>query len=488
MLIKQLLKRFIIIINMLFLLLLLYACTKETESIQFLNKEPEIHIGEVIPLKVAILPDDADDQEVSFTSSNTEVAKVVRYDLYALSEGKALITVQQKGTDYDAWYVNVEYVSPESMQLTEQIKTLGIGRTLKLSVDFSPEYTTDKNVIYESSDTSVLQVHGNTLKAISEGTATITARHSCGLSTQLTLTATPVIPEKIEITTESFLNINSTKPITIVFTPNDVTDKNVIWKSSDESIISIENDIITACNIGTVTITAVHKSGLQAQKEIEVKPIQASSISISSKSNGDIYIDDSLKLAVEVSPSDVTDKSVIWSSSNPEVATVNKGVVKGVYPGTAEITVTTGNGKSDSFNVTVSAPLVDKPSNGYSYNYTKRKREAPFEVKVPQGTEHYYVKLKDDISDKTIISLFLYPGSTSEIKVPFGTYKMYYASGTTWRGIKFLFGTETTYSKADALLTFSLNGHYYNGHTVELIKQVGGNLSTSTSNQNEFAD
>lgn len=120
---------------------------------------------------------------------------------------------------------------------------------------------------------------------------------------------------------------------------------------------------------GTNTVNAVktfqRKYGLSADgivgpqtrnKMIEAwnatKVVYASSISISS-SNMNLTIGYNEQLSASIEPSNTTDKSIRWSSSNNGVATVNNGVVSGVSEGTADITASTSNGKTATCKVHV---------------------------------------------------------------------------------------------------------------------------------------
>ena len=120
---------------------------------------------------------------------------------------------------------------------------------------------------------------------------------------------------------------------------------------------------------GTNTVNAVktfqRKYGLTADgivgpqtrnKMIEAwnatKVVYASSISISS-SNMNLTIGYNEQLSASIEPSNTTDKSIRWSSSNSSVATVNNGVVSGVNEGTADITASTVNGKTATCKVHV---------------------------------------------------------------------------------------------------------------------------------------
>ena len=76
---------------------------------------------------------------------------------------------------------------------------------------------------------------------------------------------------------------------------------------------------------------------------------------IYTKASANIYMGETLQLPVSFAPTNVTDKSVKWSSSNTKVATVDQnGLVKGVGSGSAIITVTASNGLSTGAVITVS--------------------------------------------------------------------------------------------------------------------------------------
>ncbi len=98
------------------------------------------------------------------------------------------------------------------------------------------------------------------------------------------------------------------------------------------------------------------------EQEPDVDNIKATGISISGTgvNNGKLSVmtgNRNLTLTATVRPSDATDKTVVWTSSNPSVATVtDKGVVSFVAGGTTTITATCGE-VSDSIEVTVNARI-----------------------------------------------------------------------------------------------------------------------------------
>ena len=121
-------------------------------------------------------------------------------------------------------------------------------------------------------------------------------------------------------------------------------------------------------------------------------------------------------------------------------------------------------------------PLPQTGDNTTSYD----NGVAPLSIKTsPNGGYHYFVKIVNIVNHQELGSYFIRSGGMLEIKVPLGTYEIKYATGKQWYGTSYLFGPETTYSKADSLFTFRFDGYQYSGYTLELIMQRNGNLRTS---------
>jgi hypothetical protein len=105
---------------------------------------------------------------------------------------------------------------------------------------------------------------------------------------------------------------------------------------------------------------------------------------------------------------------------------------------------------------------------------------APLNIKTsPTGGYHYFVKIVNAGTNQELGSYFIRSGGILDIQAPLGTYEIKYATGKQWYGTAYLFGPETSYSKADSKFTFSFDGYQYSGYTVELIMQQNGNLRTS---------
>lgn len=132
----------------------------------------------------------------------------------------------------------------------------------------------------------------------------------------------------------------------------------VSFSSSDSNVASVDfNGKVTALSAGNATITATTNYGTTATCEVTVNPALATSISLN-QSTLNIAVGGSQTLIATVLPEYTSNKTVIWQSSNTNVATVNdNGEVTGMSPGTVSITATTTDGSnlSASCSVTVTS-------------------------------------------------------------------------------------------------------------------------------------
>jgi uncharacterized protein YjdB len=357
-------------ISLLFIALVLNGCAKKTETIQFLNNETSINVGDRLSLQTAVIPADAN-QDIVLKSSDEGIAIVNGQELLAVADGTVTITALQDNVVYGSFTISINPVLATDIKFSQESLELGIGRSVEILADLIPINTTNRNITYASSDSSIAKVDGNSVTAISAGSAIITAAHASGLTADLAINVIPVLPDVIEISGASSLQINSSDTLSVDFSPVDVTDRNITWSSSDKKILSVKNGVLFANKIGTAVVTATHTSGIIAAKEVEVTPIPAQKVSLSSNSGGIVYAKESLTLTAKIFPDDTTDKTLTWSSDNPSIASVKNGKVTGVSAGTTSIRATTINQIEAVFNVTVksSTQNMKVTVSAYSSDY-----------------------------------------------------------------------------------------------------------------------
>lgn len=215
---------------------------------------------------------------------------------------------------------------------------------------------------WKSDDTAVATVDQNgKVTAVGKGSATITATTEDGKYTAtctVKVSPAPVAANDVTLTPDkTTLNVGEKQTLTATVLPADATNKNVTWVSSDTSVATVENGVVTAIGKGTATITVTTADGgYTATCEVTVK-LPVSAVTLNETSTA-LVVGNTKQLTATVAPANADDSTVTWKSGNTNVATVDQtGKVTAVGVGTTTITATAG-GKSATCTVTVTAKPV----------------------------------------------------------------------------------------------------------------------------------
>ena len=115
--------------------------------------------------------------------------------------------------------------------------------------------------------------------------------------------------------------------LTATVNPDNASNKNVTWSSTDSSVASVENGKVKALKVGTTTITVKTEDGEKtATCDITVKAevYHVTSV-VLDQTTAELTEGEELILTATVQPENATNKNVIWSSSSPSVAYVSDG-------------------------------------------------------------------------------------------------------------------------------------------------------------------
>ncbi|EBG6035433.1 Ig domain-containing protein [Salmonella enterica] len=133
------------------------------------------------------------------------------------------------------------------------------------------------------------------------------------------------------------------------------------WTSANDQVATVSGTgLVTGVAPGKVKITATDKqTQLSASVEVTVKPVSVESVTVTPDSTS-VEKGKSVKLRVDVQPSNATNKRVTWTSKNSDKATVDQnGNVAGVAVGTATIEVVSQDGSHKATaTVEVTEPVV----------------------------------------------------------------------------------------------------------------------------------
>ena len=333
---------------------------KETQvqvsSVSLNTATIEMVEGETFSLVATVLPKDAEYDGVMWASSNASVASVNSGTVTTVKEGTATITASAGGKSATCTVkVSTKVVAVTSITFDKTSLSMKVGGTETITATVSPYNATDKTITWSSSDVSVATVADGKVTAKKPGTATITAKSGSCIA-ECTVTVSVDVASVTLDKTSIELAEGETATLTATVKPDDATDKNVTWSSSDESIAKVDNGKVTAIEAGSVTITA-KAGGKEAQCSVTVIA-KVTGVKLD-KTSLRLMPEDKATLTATVSPDNAQNKNVTWTSDNENVAVVKNGEVTAMAEGTATITVITEDGQfTASCKVTVSNDIT----------------------------------------------------------------------------------------------------------------------------------
>ena len=366
------------------------------------KSELKLKKGETATLSASLNPSNATD-EIIWSSSDTKVATISNGKVNAIEVGTATITAKAGSVSATCKVtVSSDAVSIAEISLDKTSVTLKAGESTTLTATVSPSNATDKTVTWSSSNTGVATVSGGKVTAVSEGSATITAKAgdktaSCSVKVDKNV----IVVSEISLSRSSItLKTGESATLSATVSPSNATDKNVTWSSSDTSVATVSDGKVSATGEGSATITATagDKSATCTVK-VEKNVVSATGVTISQTSLT-LKVGESATLSASVSPTNATDKTVTWSSSDSNIAKVNDGKVTAVSEGSATIkaaagkvsticTVTVTKDKTENQNQNLQQ---DKPRDQPN---SQPKTEAPADIHFDRVTVYYQDQFSD---------------------------------------------------------------------------------------------
>lgn len=342
--------------------------------------------GNTASLYANIQPNNAENQNVQWISSNDKVATVENGVVYAWKNGSAEITAITEDGNFEAQCsVTVEgVIELEGIELSETTLLLqGDGSSALLTVASKPLGAYIPEVVWNTSDENVVSVNelGN-VTAVANGKATVTAESkdkkflaSCqvtveGLSKNVSIESVNFTEDSIELTDK-----NNTHTLVTVITPANAANKQCTYYSEDEDVAVVDDKgKVTAVGNGRTNICVVSSDGrFEALCKVKVAgfadtkatslKLDHNYLEIAQGGNGYLY--------VKAEPVTST-QDLYWSSSNTKIVDVVADefgtsaelivYADAVMGSTALITVSTEDGVSAECFVVVTEYAVKKLS------------------------------------------------------------------------------------------------------------------------------
>ena len=334
--------------------------------------------GTSVTLTASVLPANATNSTISWSSSNTAVATVTSTGLVSgISPGVATITASSTdGSNKSglcAVTVNIPPILVTAVSLPAT-SSFNAGTGITLTATVLPVNASNSTLSWTSSNTAVATVSNTGLvSGIAPGNATITATSTDGTNKSgicsVTVNVPPILVTSVALSATASFNAGSAITLTATVLPANAANSTLAWTSSNTSVATVNSSgLVTGILPGSATITATSTDGSNKSGvcliTVNTPPILVTSVSLPTASS--VNAGSSVTLNSTVLPLNATNSVLVWTTSNTAVATVsNSGLVSGLIVGSATIiaTSTDGSNKSGSCQVTVTTPPCTSTGN-----------------------------------------------------------------------------------------------------------------------------
>lgn len=364
------------------------------EAILLNQNEVGIKKGRSYQLVSTVLPENANNKQVIWTSSDPKIVSVNETTGYitGVSEGTATITVKTLINDISTnCVVNVtgKDVLISGISFYQKNISIAVGYTHTLSYSITPKNASVGDLSFTSSDSSVAIVNQQgVVKGLKEGNTIITVSSLNGIikdtayvtvykkGTTTIVDGDPIktnnYPKTIKLdNTELNLKLGTTSQVIATVSPSDA-NQSISWFSSNSRIATVDsNGLIRAVGIGTTTIIARTVNDLTASVKVTVGDYSLGVKNIMITTNYIVLpVGSAKQLVVAFTPANASNKTITWSSSNPNVATVDSsGNVKAISAGSTIIKATAADGgytDTATIEVTTNKNQIDEKTIAFS--------------------------------------------------------------------------------------------------------------------------
>lgn len=243
-------------------------------------ENPVIELGKSVQFSALVLPENAINKAVKWTSDNATFAHAQRVSIdnnglaTGVSVGKGYVGVYTSmSTNRISRSVEVEVVNPEGAVLVRKIVinpdslTLGIGEEAKLTTIVTPSNATCKTIFWNVPQGAVASVDrdGNVI-ARREGTSYIIAKSADGnAQARITVTVgeTIVHVNGVKLSAPTiYLRLNQTAKLVATVTPSNATNKKVIWSNDTSVVCRVDQEgNVTAMRVGVGSVVVKTEDG-----------------------------------------------------------------------------------------------------------------------------------------------------------------------------------------------------------------------------------
>lgn len=342
----------------------------EITSVKMEKNTLELELGGSYTMSVKYYPENARDNTLSWFSSNEKVVTVENGVIKVVGAGTCMVTVKSNNGNLDTCLVKVKGSTTsdvEEITFDSSVVELSVGVEYIINYSTIPTGVEDE-IVWDSTDKEVATVENGVVKTLKEGNTTITAKggdKEASLAVTVKNSSEGVTPETITLNqSEISLFVGDGYTLSAIVKPDDAKDKKITWSSSDTKVAVVdENGNVKTLSVGTAIITAKTSNDVSQSCTVNVVRKanggnEPSANVVLNTNNLFMNVGDTSQLIETITSQGVG--NVTWESSDPNVATVENGLVKALQNGKATITVKLENGNEATCLVNVSSNNIVK--------------------------------------------------------------------------------------------------------------------------------
>ena len=324
------------------------------QAISLNATQKELIVGDAFSLTATLSPENATNHNV--------IWKLVSGDAISLSKtgviqakkvGEAIVRAEAAdGSGITAeCKVVVKPHLVQAISLNATQKELIVGDAFSLTATAMPENATNRNVIWKLvsgdaislSNTGVIQA-----KKVGEALVRAEAADGSGITAECKVVVKPRLVQSISLNaTQKELIIGDSFTLTATLSPENATNRNVIWKLVSGDAISLSNTgVIQAKKVGEALVRAeaADGSGITAECKVVVKPRWVQAISLKLEKDT-VAVGDHFTVTADVSPKNATNRTLLWSVSDPLLLKhLGAGSFEALKTGSATVTAQARDG------------------------------------------------------------------------------------------------------------------------------------------------
>ncbi|GEM_PF-138186 len=317
---------------------------QKVTGIKVSAEEKTTYVGGSIQMTAKVNPDTATIQDVIWKSENEKVATVDAHGLVTgHRRGQADITATAvDGSNRRGTFTVTVRQQAERIELNSYEETIAVGYNKTIRATVLPENANNKEVVWESSDTTVAKVNNNGyITPVRAGECEITAR----AKTDAAVFATARIRITQPVTKISFsdrelsVKVGETLQLRWFVEPADVTDPTLTFSSNNEKAAVVDSrGLVTGRARGDLTITAKATDGSNRYGRITIHVIQPVLGVHMQNDTIRVGVDEYYTLSAVMEPENANNRNMSWTIADEYFATIrgsnNRPVVTGRHWGT----------------------------------------------------------------------------------------------------------------------------------------------------------